>query len=149
MSNPQLPSAEEGAFTGDLTPVECWDILKKNSDAVLIDVRTDAEFVYVGVPDLASLGKEAKFVSWMLFPKNEPNPQFVEQLAAVAPDRDACLLFLCRSGIRSRFAAAAASKAGYRQCYNILQGFEGDRNSAGHRNTIGGWKMAKLPWIQG
>lgn len=148
MSNPKLPSAEEGAYAGDLGPRECWEILENDTKAVLIDVRTDAEFAYVGVPDLTSIGKDTKFVSWVLFPKNEANPQFIEQLAAVAPDRDARILFLCRSGIRSRFAAAAVTKAGYRHCYNILEGFEGDRDSAGHRSSIGGWKMSRLPWVQ-
>lgn len=149
MSIPKLPSAEDGAYAGDIQPRESWEILGNDASAVLIDVRTDAEFSYVGVPDLASLGKETKFVSWLLFPNNQTNPQFLEQIAMMVPDQDAQILFLCRSGVRSRFAAEAATKAGYRRCFNILEGFEGDRNSAGHRSTIGGWKVAKLPWVQG
>ncbi len=149
MSNPQLPCAKEGAYEGDLEPRECWEFLENDANAVLIDVRTDAEFAYVGVPDLTCLGKDTKFISWVLFPKNEANPRFLEQLTDIASDLDTNILFLCRSGVRSRFAAAAATKAGYSHCYNILEGFEGDRDLAGHRGTIGGWKMARLPWIQG
>lgn len=149
MSDPKLPRAEEGAYSGDKVSRESWDILQKDVTAVLIDVRTDAEFSYVGVPDLSSLGKETKFASWILFPKNEINPEFLQQLAVAAPDREAQILFLCRSGVRSRFAAATATEAGYSNCYNILEGFEGDKNSTGHRGTIGGWKVAGLPWVQG
>ena len=149
MSNPIPPRAEDGAYAGDIKPRESWEILEKDANAVLIDVRTDAEFAYVGIPDLASLGKETKFVSWVMFPNNQVNPQFLQQIAMAAPDQDAQILFLCRSGVRSRFAAEAVTKAGYYRCYNILEGFEGDRNSTGHRSTIGGWKVAKLPWTQG
>lgn len=148
MSNPKQPRAEDGAYAGDIQPRDSWEILQNDANAVLIDVRTDAEFAYVGVPDLAHLGKELKFVSWLLFPNNQTNPQFLDQIAIVAPDQDAQILFLCRSGVRSRYAAEAATRAGYRRCYNILEGFEGDRDSSGHRSTIGGWKVAKLPWVQ-
>ncbi len=148
MNEPKLPSAEEGAYKADLEPQQCWRLLESDADAVLIDVRTDAEFAYVGIPDLSGLQKEARFVPWILFPSNQPNPDFLEQCRLAAPDTESPLLFLCRSGVRSRFAAAAATEAGYRQCYNVLQGFEGDRDSSGHRNTIGGWRVAGLPWVQ-
>lgn len=148
MNKPKLPSAEEGAYAGDLNPRESWEVLENDANAVLVDVRTDAEFAFVGFPDLTGLGKETKFASWILFPSEEVNPAFIEQLAVVAPDRNAQILFLCRSGVRSRFAAAAGSKTGYSRCYNILEGFEGDMNSTGHRGTIGGWKVAGLPWTQ-
>lgn len=149
MAKPKPPKAEDGAYAGDLTPGETWEALSRDSAAVLVDVRTDAEFSYVGVPDLSTLGKETKFVSWVTFPKNERNPDFLDQLAAAAPDKAARVMFLCRSGVRSRFAAAAATDAGYRDCHNILEGFEGDKDPAGHRGTIGGWKVAGLPWTQG
>ncbi len=148
MNDPKPPRAEDGAYAGDLSPLESWEILGNDANAILIDVRTDAEFAYVGVPDLTSLTKDTKFVSWALFPDNKVNPQFLDQLTAAVPDQDTMILFLCRSGVRSRFAAAAATRAGYHLCYNILEGFEGDRNSAGHRGTIGGWKLARLPWLQ-
>ena len=149
MSEPILPRAEDGAYAGDRDLKESWGILRKDANAVLVDVRTDAEFSFVGVPDLASLGKETKFISWILFPSNKANPEFLKQLAVAAPDRDTQVLFLCRSGVRSRFAAAAATEAGYCHCYNILEGFEGDKDPAGHRSTVGGWKLADLPWVQG
>ncbi|MDH5355332.1 MAG: rhodanese-like domain-containing protein [Gammaproteobacteria bacterium] len=149
MNDPTPPKAEDGAYAGDKTPKDCWEVLQQDNHAVLVDVRTDAEFSYVGVPDLSSLGKETKLVSWLLFPGNQINPEFLSQLAIAAPDQEARVLFLCRSGVRSRYAAAAATAAGYHRCYNILEGFEGDRNSAGHRSSMGGWKVARLPWIQG
>jgi rhodanese-related sulfurtransferase len=146
---PKPPRAEDGAYTGDTTPAETWELLAADPGALLVDVRTDAEFSYVGVPDLTEVGKETKFVSWVLFPAGNANPQFLDQLRAAAPDPEAPVLFLCRSGVRSRFAAAAAIQAGYKRCYNILQGFEGDKDAAGHRGTVGGWKIAGLPWKQG
>lgn len=148
MSESKLPSSEAGAYAGDLLPRECWELLKNDSSAVLIDVRTDAEFAYVGIPDISSLNKQAQFVPWIRFPDNSPNPDFLAQCHAVAPDQHAPVLFLCRSGIRSRFAAAAATDAGYSNCYNVLEGFEGDKDMHGHRNSIGGWRVAGLPWVQ-
>ncbi|MBT6094080.1 MAG: rhodanese-like domain-containing protein [Rhodospirillaceae bacterium] len=149
MNKPKLPSAEDGAYSGDLSPQQTWETLQSASNALLVDVRTDAEFSYVGVPDLAELGAEPKFVNWIVFPTGNANPDFLTQLNAAAPDTDAKVMFLCRSGVRSRFAAAAATQAGYTDCYNILEGFEGDKDTAGHRGTIGGWKVAGLPWKQG
>ncbi|MCP4430395.1 MAG: rhodanese-like domain-containing protein [Gammaproteobacteria bacterium] len=148
MSESKLPSAEEGDYRGDLAPEQSWDLLKKDGNAMLIDVRTDAEFTYVGIPDISSLNRETKFVPWIFFPDNRLNPDFLSQCTAASHDQDSPILFLCRSGVRSRFAAAAATQAGFRHCYNILEGFEGDRNSSGHRNSIGGWRVAGLPWIQ-
>ena len=149
MNKPKPPRAEDGAYVGDMTPQQTWDVMQSDAGAVLVDVRTNAEFAYVGVPDLSTLGGETKFVCWVLFPGGKANPDFLDQLTAVAPDRQAQVLFMCRSGVRSRFAAAAATEAGFAHCYNILEGFEGDKDSAGHRGTIGGWKVAGLPWTQG
>lgn len=148
MTEPRLPSAEEGAYTADLDPRQSWQLLNADARAVLIDVRTDAELAYVGIPDISSLNKEVRFVPWITFPENKLNENFLVQCAIAAPERDAPVLFLCRSGIRSRFAAATAMQAGYLECYNILEGFEGDKDSNGHRNTIGGWRVAGLPWTQ-
>ncbi len=149
MNKSNLPRAEDGAYAGDVTPRETWEILENDAGAVLIDVRTDAEFQYVGVPDLATLSKETKFVPWLQFPDNKANPNFFMELAVAAPDRDVPVLLICRSGVRTRAAAAAATNAGYNLCYNVLEGFEGDRDPAGHRGNIGGWKVAGLPWTQG
>ncbi len=148
MNSPKQPTVEDGSYCGDITPRETWEFLQRDADAVLIDVRTDAEFAYVGTPDLTSLGKKTEFISWMLFPGSKVNPDFVAQLTDMAPDRNLPVLFICRSGVRSRFAAAAATEVGYSSCYNVLEGFEGDRNPVGQRGTTGGWKVAGLPWSQ-
>ena len=148
MSESKLPTSDDGAYAGDLAPQQCWELLRNDSRAVLIDVRTEAEFAYVGVPDISSLSKTTKFAPWILFPDNRPNADFLAQCKAAAPDPHSPVLFLCRSGIRSRFAAAAATEAGYTHCYNVLEGFEGDKDINGHRNSIAGWRVAGLPWVQ-
>lgn len=139
----------ESAYAGDIPPEEAWRILEQDRRARLVDVRTDAEFAYVGNPDLTPLGKEVVRVSWKLFPEMAANPDFVSEVADRVPEKDAPLLFLCRSGQRSASAAAAMTAAGYGPCYNIATGFEGDKDAAGHRGTVNGWKVAGLPWTQG
>jgi rhodanese-related sulfurtransferase len=136
-------------YAGDIKPKEAWDILQKDPNACLIDVRTDAEWRYVGLPKLDKVGKATHCVSWQVFPDNRLNGTFVEQVkgAGIRPDQP--LLLLCRSGQRSKHAAIALTAAGYRCCYNVAEGFEGDRDSTGHRGTVGGWKVAGLPWEQG
>jgi len=145
----EAPKAEDGAYAGDVTPGEAWELLKWEPGTVLIDVRTDAEFNYVGRPDLSSIGKQTLLIQWRLFPSNDVNPTFVSEVAGAGVGPDQKILFLCRSGVRSRYTAAAMTEAGYPQCYNVLEGFEGDKDPAGHRGTIGGWKVAGLPWEQG
>ncbi|MBM10438.1 MAG: sulfurtransferase [Magnetovibrio sp.] len=149
MDKPIAPTAEEGAYAGDLSPRDTWDMLQNQKAASLIDVRTDAECAYVGLPVLDDLGKDVKIISWTLFPGGNKNPYFVTELNSAAPDKDADLFFLCRSGVRSRFAAALATEIGYRNSYNILEGFEGDKDENGHRGSVNGWKVAGLPWKQG
>jgi rhodanese-related sulfurtransferase len=136
-------------YAGDIKPKEAWDILQKDPHACLIDVRTDAEWRYVGLPKLDKLGKATHCISWQVFPDNRRNDRFVEQVegAGIRPDQP--LLLLCRSGQRSKNAAIALTAAGYRCCYNVAEGFEGDRDGTGHRGTVGGWKVAGLPWEQG
>jgi rhodanese-related sulfurtransferase len=110
--------------------------------AKLVDVRTRPEVQYVGrVPG-------SVFVEWQTYPGNAPNPAFVEQMAQAVQPGDT-LMFLCRSGHRSHQAAAAATQAGWADCYNVLEGFEGDRDAQQHRGTINGWRKAGLPWAQG
>lgn len=136
------------SYAGDLTPNQVWDLLSENPKAQLVDVRTEAEFAWVGNPDLTSLGKEVLRVQWKTFPDMAPNPDFVGQVAANADDRDMPLLFLCRSGVRSRHAAEEMTAAGFTQCYNVAGGFEGDHDDQGHRSTVNGWKVSGLPWQQ-
>ena len=138
----------DGSYAGDISPKEAWDILEKDPKAVLVDVRTHAEWAYVGLPDVSSLGKDLKMISWVLFPKGEINSEFIDDLEDQVPDRDATVLFLCRSVVRSIAAAQAATQAGYAKSFNILTGFEGDKDGAQHRGTVGGWKVAGLPWVQ-
>ncbi|NMM43524.1 rhodanese-like domain-containing protein [Rhodospirillaceae bacterium KN72] len=139
-----------GGYTGDVTPSEAWEILEKETDALLVDVRTAAEWQFVGVPVLDGLGKEAILVEWIKFPGGAPNGDFVAQVKSAIPDgTDPAILFLCRSGQRSMGAAAALTQAGFSRCYNILDGFEGNKDADGHRGKTGGWKVAGLPWAQG
>ena len=127
-------------YAGALTPAEAHALVQ--AGAKLVDVRTKPELAYVGrVP--GSLA-----VEWQTYPTGQQNPEFLQQLAKVAKPEDT-LLFLCRSGARSHAAAAAATQAGWRESYNVLEGFEGDKDGEQHRNTVGGWRKAGLPWIQG
>ena len=139
----------EETYAGDLSVKQAWDLLSENPKAQLVDVRTDAEFSYVGSPDLSSLGKEVLAVQWKIFPDMDINPEFVDQVSSSGVDKDAPLLFLCRSGVRSLGAAEAMTEAGFRECYNVAGGFEGDRDAEGHRGTVTGWKVDGLPWRQG
>lgn len=136
-------------YAGDIKPKDAWEILQNDPDACLIDVRTDAEWRYVGLPKLDKLGKSSYCVSWQVFPDNKLNERFVEQVKAKGVRTDQPLLLLCRSGQRSKHAAIALTAAGYERCYNVAEGFEGDRDGGGHRGSVGGWKVAGLPWDQG
>lgn len=127
-------------YAGALTPAEAHTLMQ--AGAKLVDVRTLPELLYVGrVP--GSLP-----VEWQTYPGNHLNPEFLAQLAQAAKPEDT-LMFICRSGARSHSAAAAATQAGWRESYNVLEGFEGDKDTAQHRNTVGGWRKAGLPWVQG
>ena len=142
---------EDGArrYAGDVTPEEAWDILKTDKSAVLIDCRTHAEWSYVGQTDLSGLHKEQLNIAWKDFPTMEINPAFADEIAAACPDKQTKLLRMCRSGLRSIDAAIAATEAGYGRAYNILEGFEGEKDANGHRGNTGGWKYRGLPWRQG
>ena len=139
----QKRAADRGLpYAGALTPAEANAILQAIPEARLIDVRTRAEWVWVGrIPGAVE-------VEWNTYPGGAPNPDFLAQLAESA-DREAIVMFLCRSGARSHQAASLASEAGYAKAYNVLEGFEGDLDAEKHRGTVGGWRKAGLPWIQG
>ena len=128
-------------YAGDISPQEAHDLLASNDAAVLIDVRTAAEWTWVGIADVA----DARHVSWTLWPEGVQNSDFVTE-ATAGLDQDQPILFLCRSGGRSAAAASAATAAGFTQCYNIATGFQGDPDQNGHRT--GGWQGAGLPWRQ-
>lgn len=131
-------------YKGDISAQEAFDRLRADPGAVVLDVRTAPEWVFVGVPDVERLVR----VSWQVFPTMEINPRFVEMVkdAGVTPDMQ--VLCLCRSGARSAHAAQALTAAGYGNCYNIAEGFEGHRDMEGHRGTLNGWKFLGLPWVQ-
>jgi len=129
-------------YAGALLPAEANAVMLADTDARLIDVRTQAELDWVGrVPDAVT-------IEWNRWPEGERNPCFVEQLKSAAPTNEAPLMFLCRSGARSHNAAIAATQAGCTNCFNVLEGFEGDKDENGHRNKLGGWRAAGLPWVQ-
>ncbi|MGZ5959690.1 MAG: rhodanese-like domain-containing protein [Rhizomicrobium sp.] len=136
-------------YAGDLSASEAWALLKSDPKAQLVDVRTTAEWNFVGLPDLSSLGRDALLVEWQSFPTMRANPSFVADAErSGAGDKDAPILFLCRSGARSRAAAVAMTAAGYRRAYNIAGGFEGDLDGERHRGKQNGWKASGLPWKQ-
>jgi rhodanese-related sulfurtransferase len=132
---------------------EAWTRLKRDAGTVLIDVRTIAEWAYVGLPDLTSIGKRPVLVEWQGFPDDRLNTAFVdrvtEALAPIGAGRDSELLFICRSGQRSLKAAQAMAAAGFARCRNVADGFEGPLDPNRHRGQLGGWKAKGLPWAQG
>jgi rhodanese-related sulfurtransferase len=128
-------------YAGAVTPAEAWALHRVRA-AKLVDVRTAAEYEYVGrVPD-------TPLVEWRRFGENQANPQFLQQLALSAKP-ETPVLFLCRSAARSHNAAAVATQAGYKAAFNILEGFEGELDAQGHRGTRSGWRFHGLPWVQG
>jgi len=135
-------------YAGDVAPATAWKILSEHKDAVLIDVRTRAEWNYVGLPDLDSIAKKPALLEWQVFPSMQPNPEFVAALSGAIANKDAPLLFLCRSGARSAAAAKAMTAAGYSTCLNVADGFEGPLDAQAKRGSAGGWKATGLPWRQ-
>lgn len=136
-------------YAGDVTVQDAWEKLSKTPEAQLIDVRTTAEWSFVGIPDLAGLSRTVHLIAWQQFPSMAPNPDFVaEAAAALGPDKETPVFFLCRSGARSRAAAIALTGAGYKNCSNIAGGFEGDLDANRQRGRTNGWKAAGLPWMQ-
>ena len=139
----------DDGYAGDVTPRQAWELLAKEPDAVLVDVRTDAEWGFVGIPDPSELDKDLVRVPWQHFPSMAFNPDFAGQVEANGVERSSTLLFICRSGQRSRDAAIAMTAAGYGPCYNVADGFEGPPDAERHRGTVAGWKFDGLPWRQG
>lgn len=135
-------------YAGDVAPTVAWKILSEHKDAVLIDCRTRAEWNYVGLPDLETLAKKPALIEWQVFPSMQPNPEFVAALSGALANKEAPLLFICRSGARSAAAAKAMTAAGYSTCLNVADGFEGPLDAQAKRGAAGGWKAAGLPWRQ-
>ena len=132
----------ERPYQGELTPREAFDLLQAAPGAKLIDVRTRAEWDWVGrIPGAVE-------IEWNQYPGGVRNPNFLAELKRQV-DPESLVMFICRSGVRSIGAARVASENGYNNCYNVLEGFEGDKDANGHRNNVGGWRRAGLPWHQG
>ena len=137
----------------DVPVEEVWARLERDSVLVLIDVRTRAEWAFVGLPDLEKIGKRVLTVEWQTSPESRIDAAFPERLKkvldAAGANKDSELFFICRSGGRSRMAAEAMANAGYRRCRNVADGFEGPLDANRHRGRVAGWKAAGLAWVQG
>lgn len=138
----------------ELSPADSFAALERDTDTALVDVRTRPEWAFVGLPDLARVGRRVATVEWTLFPSMTVNPNFLAELTGALdgalPSR---LFFICRSGVRSLSAARQVAEETARgghalHCTNVKEGFEGDLDAEGHRGTLGGWKLAGLPWRQ-
>lgn len=132
----------------NISPTQVWDALRTEPDAQIVDVRTDVEWAYVGLPDLSAADKQPVLIPWQLFPSMQVNAGFVDQMKQAGLTPDHKIYFLCRSGARSLAAARAAQAAGFPHAYNIADGFEGPPDENGHRGTVAGWKADALPWQQ-
>ncbi len=147
-------NTDESPRIGEVLPSEAWSMLGQNSGAVLIDVRTRAEWGFVGVPDLTGMQNPFLTVEWAQLPDMSVNPNFIDMvMQQLNGEMPATLLFLCRSGVRSlsaaRVMATHLAANGHKvDCVNVTHGFEGDMNEARHRGVVNGWKAAGLPWRQ-
>lgn len=140
------------SYAGDITSAEAWERLKGDPMAQLVDVRTAAEWTFVGVPDLTEAGRKAILVEWQVYPAMGRNASFeeavAERLKAAGATTTTPVFFLCRSGARSQAAARAMTAKGFTKCFNVAGGFEGDVDAERHRGRMNGWKADGLPWVQ-
>jgi len=147
-----MTSSSSPSYAGDITPKEAWDLLMATPTAQLVDVRTLAEWSFVGLPDLSQLRRQVHCIEWQSFPEGAVNPGFAAEAAAAVTgagaDKDSPVLMLCRSGARSRAAAMALTAQGFTRAYNVAGGFEGDCDGQRHRGLTNGWKAAGLAWRQ-
>jgi rhodanese-related sulfurtransferase len=143
----------EASGIEDVSVLETWKRLEGDPKAVLVDVRTRAEWAFVGIPELSRINREVLLMEWQTFPDSRTAPDFAERLdaalAANGADKSTEIFFICRSGGRSRMAAEVMASAGYGRCRNVMEGFEGPLDATRHRSRIGGWKFAGLDWAQG
>ena len=134
-------------YMADIPPSAAWEMLQKK-DVYLVDVRTNVEWKFIGQPNLDSVNKNIISLEWRSLPDMQVNPNFAERLMKEIPNKDSHVLFLCRTGGRSAEAATTMTELGYKNCYNITEGFEGELDSNSHRGTANGWKASNLPWRQ-
>jgi rhodanese-related sulfurtransferase len=139
-------------YAGDLLAIDAYALLEGDSSSVLIDVRTQAEWTYVGTPNLRTLGKTLLLLEWQSYPSMAVDAEFASRLEAMLQsgrvERGAPLIFLCRSGARSRQAAISMTSAGWGPCFNVSDGFEGPLDGSLRRGGVSGWKAGGLPWSQ-
>jgi len=147
-NNAHSTESSSMTYKADLSAKQAWDMLSQHPESLLVDVRTDAEYAYVGLPDLRTLGREPHLIPWVLFPDMQENTNFQASIMQAAEDKNLPILFLCRSGVRSMYAAERMAGLGYTNCYNIEFGFEGMPDDGNHRGVVNGWKADGLPWIQ-
>ena len=132
----------------DVTPRAAYQALAEDTDAILVDVRTDAEWNFVGLPDLAEVGKQVALIPWQVYPSMQVNGGFVEQLHRAGATPLSKLYFIGRSGARSLAAGQTAQQHGFPHAFNVADGFEGPVDQDGHRGSVAGWKADGLPWRQ-
>jgi rhodanese-related sulfurtransferase len=132
----------------NVAPTQTWEALQNDENAQLVDVRTDVEWNFVGLPELSAAGKQPILIPWQVYPTMQRNPGFEDNLRQAGLSADNTLYFICRSGARSMAAAQAAQAAGFPNVFNVADGFEGPPDAAGHRGTSAGWKADDLPWRQ-
>ena len=144
--------ARPANYAGDVSADEVWRVLQQDKNALLIDVRTKAEWTFVGLPDVSSVDKETVCVEWQTFPSMDLNAGFLagvkQAVEARGVSNDTNLFVICRSGARSQSASVALTAAGFGKAHNVAGGFEGDLNNDRHRGHATGWKAMGLPWRQ-
>ncbi|MBN9248054.1 MAG: rhodanese-like domain-containing protein [Hyphomicrobium sp.] len=143
----------EASGIEDVPVLDNWKRLESDPKAVLVDVRTRAEWAFVGIPDLSKIHREVVRMEWQTFPDSRIVPDFAKRLeaalAAKGVEKTTEIFFICRSGGRSRMAAEEMAAAGYSRCHNVMEGFEGALDASQHRGRVSGWKFAGLDWVQG
>jgi rhodanese-related sulfurtransferase len=132
----------------NIHPRQVWEVLRTDPDARLVDCRTDVEWNFVGVPDLAEAQKDTILIPWQVYPTMQVNNAFAEHMKRAGLTPEHHVYFICRSGVRSLAAARAAQAAGFPHTYNVADGFEGPVDPQRHRGTVAGWKADGLPWRQ-
>lgn len=142
----EAKAAPVEGHAGDVNPRDAWDAAVRG-EALLVDVRTEAEWTFVGLPDMDGSNARLACIAWQHYPGGAPNPGFLDTLARTAPP-ETPVLFLCRSGARSAAAARAATEAGYAHAFNVADGFEGPLDADGQRGRTAGWQAEGLPWRQ-
>jgi rhodanese-related sulfurtransferase len=138
----------EEDMVDDVAPKQVWEALMSNPDAMLCDVRTSAEWTFVGLPDLSQAGKQIVPIELQSFPSMQHNPRFLDEMRGAGLRPEHHVYFICRSGGRSMAAARIAQEHGFPHVYNVRDGFEGPHDQRGHRGLVAGWKHDGLPWVQ-